>query len=152
MHDTDDAKDPAVWERLKKISAGRCARLSYLTHDGKRDYKEDIALHDRLVASGHMSPTEHLARPMTRDEFDHFGRYHLHLEPDGEGVARIPLTTAEYSLVTASKAFDIANSRYNGRAIRKTTFDAFCGNFNGWIQYRKTIENEFDALAEKQPE
>lgn len=45
-----------------KVSAGRCARVSYLTHDGKRDVQADIALHDRLIASKHFSPTEHQAR------------------------------------------------------------------------------------------
>jgi hypothetical protein len=52
-------------EELKKISVGRCARVSYLTHDGVRDPSADIALHDRLAASGHMSPFEHVARPIT---------------------------------------------------------------------------------------
>ncbi len=46
---------------LKEISAGRCARVSYLTHDGKRDVKADVDLHDKLVSSGHWSPFEHVA-------------------------------------------------------------------------------------------
>jgi thymidylate synthase ThyX len=46
---------------LLKVSAGRCARVSYLTHDGRRDLQADIDLHDRLVSSGHMSPLEHQA-------------------------------------------------------------------------------------------
>ncbi len=50
------------------ISAGRCARVSYLTHDGKRDPQADVALHDALLAGGHMSPLEHPARPMTHEE------------------------------------------------------------------------------------
>lgn len=52
-------------KQLAKISCGRCARVSYLTHDGKRDLAADIELCDRLVASGHMSPLEHAATPMT---------------------------------------------------------------------------------------
>lgn len=48
-----------------KISAGRCARVSYLTHDGKREPVADIQLCERLQNSGHMSPLEHVARPMT---------------------------------------------------------------------------------------
>jgi len=47
------------------ISAGRCARVSYLTHDGVRDPKADITLANRLLASGHMSPLEHVAQPLT---------------------------------------------------------------------------------------
>lgn len=49
---------------VRKVSAGRCARVSYLTHDGKRDPQADIELCDRLVQSGHMSPLEHVARPL----------------------------------------------------------------------------------------
>lgn len=44
-------------------SIGRCARVSYLTHDGKRDPQADIDLAKRLLVSGHMSPFEHVARP-----------------------------------------------------------------------------------------
>lgn len=50
-------------EDLVKISVGRCARVSYLTHDGKRDPAADIDLHDRLQESGHWSPFEHVACP-----------------------------------------------------------------------------------------
>jgi thymidylate synthase ThyX len=55
-------------EELKKISTARCARVSYLTHAGKRDKSKDIELHDNLMKSGHMSPLEHAARPMTPEE------------------------------------------------------------------------------------
>jgi hypothetical protein len=45
------------------VSTGRCARVSYLTHDGKRDLSADVALHDKLKAQepGHWSPFEHVA-------------------------------------------------------------------------------------------
>lgn len=49
---------------VRKVSAGRCARVSYLTHDGKRDPQADVDLCERLVGSGHMSPMEHVARPL----------------------------------------------------------------------------------------
>lgn len=55
----------AVSDTLRKIATGRCARVSYLTHNGVRDVVEDIALHDRLIQNGkdggpmHMSPFEH---------------------------------------------------------------------------------------------
>jgi thymidylate synthase ThyX len=55
-------------EDLIKVSAGRCARVSYLTHAGERDLGADIQLHDRLLESGHMSPLEHPARPLSPDE------------------------------------------------------------------------------------
>jgi len=53
---------------LLQISVGRCARISYLTHDGKRDPVADVRLHDRLLESGHLSPFEHVARPLTNGE------------------------------------------------------------------------------------
>lgn len=46
---------------LVKLSCARCARVSYLTHDGKRSTDKDIELYDRLVSAGHMSPLEHSA-------------------------------------------------------------------------------------------
>jgi thymidylate synthase ThyX len=55
-------------ETAKKISVGRCARVSYLTHDGVRDIAEDVKLHDKLCAGpatgepGHWSPFEHVAQ------------------------------------------------------------------------------------------
>lgn len=57
---------------LLKISSARCARVSYLTHDGKNpDHKVDYALHDRLVGSKpeHASPTEHQAVASKADQF-----------------------------------------------------------------------------------
>lgn len=57
-----------------KISAARCGRVSFLTHDGKRDFAEDIALYGRLLGPGHMSPLEHPARPMTEHELKIFER------------------------------------------------------------------------------
>lgn len=51
---------------LKKISAARCARVSYLTHDGKRDYNSDLDLFAKLIERNddvlHASPLEHVAQ------------------------------------------------------------------------------------------
>lgn len=59
--------DPRI---AQKISTGRCARVSYLTHEGKRDISEDIRLAEQLInpvnSNGspnddvmHASPLEH---------------------------------------------------------------------------------------------
>ena len=50
---------------MQKVSAARCARVSYLTHDGTRDYRKDLELFERLVSArpGHWSPLEHVATP-----------------------------------------------------------------------------------------
>lgn len=50
------------WHTLAMISAARCARVSYLNHDGtKPDIGKDLALARRLLDSKHMSPFEHQA-------------------------------------------------------------------------------------------
>lgn len=48
-----------------KVAVARCARTSYLTHDGEHSIEKDIKLYDRLLQSGHMSPFEHVATPKT---------------------------------------------------------------------------------------
>ncbi|HVA38378.1 MAG TPA: FAD-dependent thymidylate synthase [Candidatus Dormibacteraeota bacterium] len=50
-------------EQLKRVSAARCARVSYLTHDGGRDLQKDLALYERLASDRHLSPFEHVATP-----------------------------------------------------------------------------------------
>jgi thymidylate synthase ThyX len=61
----DPVKDLVLnGESVLQVAVGRCARLSYLTHDGDRDPQEDINLCDRLWTSKpkHLSPFEHVAR------------------------------------------------------------------------------------------
>jgi thymidylate synthase ThyX len=58
----EHAKDPML---LQKISAARCARVSYLKHDGtSATVQEDLDLYQRLMGSvpRHASPTEHQAQ------------------------------------------------------------------------------------------
>jgi len=57
------ADDSSLYDDLDlvKLSVARCARVSYLTHDGVRDVKKDIELHDRLIEDKHWSPFEHVA-------------------------------------------------------------------------------------------
>lgn len=100
------------WKReyeWKKVSVGRCARISYMTHDGKRDPNEDIRLHDTMMLKGHMSPYEHVARPMRAKELQ-FG-------------------DAVWTKETGWKQLA-----------------PFCGNFKGWVQYRKEIQGEANML------
>lgn len=55
---------------LAKLSAARCARVSYLKHDGGVPKPgEDLGLFERLVGSApiHASPTEHQAFPTVFD-------------------------------------------------------------------------------------
>ena len=101
-----------------KISTARCARLSYMTFDGKIDYEKDIKLHDTLLESQHMSPFEHCCRAMTSKEYDSFIKGELYLE-------RINDNFQHYKLF-----------RNNKKVL------GWCNNFKGFIQYRYLIENE----------
>ena len=105
-----------------KVSTARCARLSYMTFDGEIDYEKDIALHDTLLSSRHMSPFEHCARAMTNEEYVSFVKGNLDTieidEPnDGEFVA------------------------YN-KVWNHDKEAGWCNNFRGFIQYRYLLENE----------
>lgn len=64
-------------EDAKKVSVARCARVSYLQHDGVRDWKKDIELYERLVNGMHWSPFEHVATPMlTHPKQSNFRGWH----------------------------------------------------------------------------
>lgn len=47
-----------------RLSTARCARISYLNHDGTYDRVKDLALFDKLEKSGHWSPFEHQAQAL----------------------------------------------------------------------------------------
>ena len=57
------------WEK-SQIAVARCARVSYLTHDGRRDLKEDIDLYKRLTKQvpPHAAPLEHVAMALDQPE------------------------------------------------------------------------------------
>lgn len=58
-------------EDLKAISAARCARVSYLTHNGTRSPEKDIELYRKLVSArpAHWSPLEHVCTPSLLYQF-----------------------------------------------------------------------------------
>jgi thymidylate synthase ThyX len=58
-----------VAEIIKKISIGRCARVSYLNHGEGNPWQKDLELAERLMENKHMSPTEHVATPMKYDGY-----------------------------------------------------------------------------------
>jgi hypothetical protein len=73
--DATDGPDDPVKPSMKlsvKLSVARCARTSYLTHDGKVPVAEDdLALYEKLVGGDplHASPAEHQATPDPYGEF-----------------------------------------------------------------------------------
>lgn len=62
---TSDEEQRYDFEICFKLSAARCARVSYLTHEGKApNFDRDLKLADDLLNSGHMSPFEHAAQAL----------------------------------------------------------------------------------------
>lgn len=62
---TEEEKQNNDMDTCLKLSVARCARVSYMNHDGsKPDIQKDIKLHDDLVGSHpiHASPAEHQAK------------------------------------------------------------------------------------------
>lgn len=113
----DEQMELVLKDRLK-IATARCAQVSYtiIGEDGKpMDYLKLIALHDRLAKAGHWSPFEHCAKDMSEDE------YVRHIF----GVA----------------GWEEAGGGFSSLRVDQDT-KGWCGNFRGFIQYRKTFENE----------
>ena len=108
--------DKELQELKVKIATARCARVSYINYEGNDDYGADIKLHDRLVKMGHWSPLEHCARAMSEEDFD----------KSYQG------TIDFYEVDKDFTAFLTAGKQYHG----------WSGNFRGFIQYRKTFDEE----------
>lgn len=106
-------------DQLAKISCARCARVSYLTHDGERAPEKDVDKADELRRNGHMSPFEHAARPMSEDELELFTQVEFRWQV-GNGPG-LPLGGAWAA---------------TGRTRH------FLGNVEGWVQYRKQLPGE----------
>lgn len=99
----DDEQDLPL-DMRQKIGVARCARVSYLTHDGARSIEKDIKLYERLLTGsghGHWSPFEHVA-------------------------CSTPLKERRWNFAK--------NCSEDG--------PVWCGNFQGWIQYRKLHQGE----------
>jgi hypothetical protein len=66
-----DHDEVRVLDFLKQISVARCARVSYLTHDGVRDPQVDLGLYEKLVTADppHWAPLEHVATPTPEGQY-----------------------------------------------------------------------------------
>lgn len=91
---------------LRKVSAARCCRVSYLKHDGSAaSIHDDLDLCDKLVGARplHASPFEHQATPDIRESNPFVEGDKIWVNPE------------------------------------------LHGNFVGWVQYRKLIEDQFKS-------
>lgn len=97
--------DELVGKVLIPVSVARCARVSFLTHDGRQTtVEEDMALYEKLVGGVplHASPAEHQGTPDMAYPNPHNDPMVSYENPDQHG------------------------------------------NFTGWIQFRKLLEEKFD--------
>ena len=99
---------------LRRVSVGRCASVSFNRQEEK-NFEKDLDRYLKLRDSGHMSPFEHPARPMTTMEY-----WHLFCQKE--------LVWNE-----TKEQWD-----WKGGSTH------YLGNFQGWIQERKLIRNEHD--------
>lgn len=133
------AKSLDLTEVMCKVSVGRCARVSSLTHEGKYDLPADVGLHDKMMVGGHCSPYENVARPMTPDELEIFKQKKM----------RWSLVHKQWMWVGAEygrKAGVVQPHNEEGYAGEYTHF---LGNVQGWVQLRKMIPYEEDILGER---
>lgn len=98
---------------LRKISAARCARVSYKLFDGTTDHMKDLQLFEDLIVSQpvHASPSEHQATPMVR-----------------------PTLTNSQLFVPSNWQEGVTHVDRDGQF-----WSAF---LRGWVQFRKLIPNE----------
>jgi hypothetical protein len=105
--------DVSVIDVLRKVSVGRCAAVSYNRQE-TTELDKAVSIYQRLKSSGHMSPFEHVARPMTPYEYDDlFAQPWVEWNEGAQSWVR--LGSLHY-----------------------------CGNFQGWVQERKMIRGESD--------
>ena len=123
-----------------KVSVARCARVSYLTQNGVRDPAEDLGLYERLESSGHMSPLEHVARPMTVFELDLVEAWDVAL--DGGPILRI--RTAGPPSVGA---FFFGEGPHDPTITSVRGPLHYSGKLNGWISRRAYVPGEWDIVS-----
>ena len=136
--------EPSEWLNWAKVSAARCGRVSFMRQnvrglDAKIALGKDIARADAFINDGHMSPLEHQARPMTGWEMQASLQYEVLLEtPEGKRHMRV---SADFLDVVTIGALDGVKVAGEPREVH------YCGNFNGWVQLRKHVPGEADALG-----
>lgn len=111
--DVDECMRLTIEDAQQRVIIARCARISYGTFEGKEDYEADIKLYDRLLSSQHLSPFEHVAKAMTKDE------YYSHIN------GKIKLANIENK-----PPFNVVKISNTG----------WCRNFKGFIQERAILD------------
>lgn len=101
------------WELLRKVSGARCARVSYLKHDGTAaTIEDDLELYSQLVVRPY---TDKRGNVLTEDDPIHASPIEHQATPD--------------CLVLGG----VEGARWE--------LPQFHGNFTGWVQNRKLVES-----------
>jgi hypothetical protein len=107
------------WDFWGHVSAGRCAKVSFDTHEIYEAPELGSERAKKLKTDGHMSPFEHVARPISDQDMD----------PEwGDPIQNklmIPLASAKRAVHGGLRAGDV-----------------WCGHLRGWVPLRKQIPNE----------
>jgi thymidylate synthase ThyX len=133
--------DPQGWRKeLIKVSTGKCAWVSYDYFEGGRPTGKAIETHDKLVGSAplHASPAEHPARVMYEREF--YGHTKTFFVPHDQ-MEWYRANNPDEWFIVVGKGSDWYTVKEYG----------WCGNFRGFIQYRKMLpqENAIDSRLKK---
>lgn len=122
---TPEERDGLGHEKSLILSVARCARVSYLNHEGGQDINKDYSLFQKLLGSNpkHSSPCEHQSRPMESHEVPTLCYSGEELPDHLKGMRGwVPGIDGD----TGEMCWFLKDRR--------------CGNFTGWVQYRKLIE------------
>jgi hypothetical protein len=130
-----ERRNESLQSILHKVSVGRSARVSYLTHLGTRDLVEDIRLHDDLMASRplHASPAEHVAKALDFPSW-YVGAYG---RPESAGALRDKVVSARRERRRSGRA-----PTHGEAAAEACLGEIVSGNFIGFSQYRKEFGYE----------
>jgi len=137
---TDPERVEFELETLKQLSAGRSARLSYLTHDQRREPEKDIELFARLTSRddpmepGHWTPVEHQATPI--------GGFVIR---ENDGISG-PCAWCHLIQLESNTKHVIFESPFAHVCMKCAKGHITSGNFTGWHQWRQDFKNQdFDA-------
>lgn len=133
-----------------KVSVGRCARVSYLTQNGVRDPAEDAALTDKLLENGHMSPFEHVARPMSELELRTTQTFDISF--DHGPILRGSTERFGYFGSSPKVGDPVIRGAKNETITSVRGPLHYSGKLNGWISRRAYVPGEHDILGHRTQE
>lgn len=142
IDDNDPLWAEAEIERICRISVGRCARVSFDRLHEEETSEKAKARCDMMRDAGHMSPFEHVARPMSVYELELFKQKKLRWNTDRKGWDWVG---AEFHDMTFDNGVGVES-----RLVKEGEHTHFLGPVQGWVQYRKTIPFEEDILGARE--